>query len=35
MIARHEYSGLKDSLEKDELDSKQSAIQSAHLALTN
>jgi hypothetical protein len=26
MVARHEYSGLTDSLEKDELDSKQSAI---------
>jgi hypothetical protein len=26
MVARHEYSGLKDSLEKEELDSKQSAI---------
>jgi hypothetical protein len=35
MVARHEYSGLTASLEKDELDWKQSAIQSAHLALTN
>jgi hypothetical protein len=35
MVARHEYSGLTDSLEKDELNSKQSAIQAAHLALTN
>jgi hypothetical protein len=35
MVARHDYSGLKDSLEKDEVDSKQSAIQSVHLALTN
>jgi hypothetical protein len=35
MVARHDYSGLKDSLEKEELDSKQSAIQSVYLALTN
>jgi hypothetical protein len=30
MVARHEYSGLKDSLEKDEMDSKQSAIRNVH-----
>jgi hypothetical protein len=35
MVARHNYSGLKDSLKKDELDCKQAAIRSAHLALTN
>jgi hypothetical protein len=35
MVARHDYSGLKDCLEKDELDRKQSAIQSVHLALTD
>jgi hypothetical protein len=35
MVARHEYSGLTNSLEKDELDWKQSAIQAAHLALAN
>jgi exonuclease III len=35
MIARHEFSGLKDSPEKDDLDSKQSAIRRAHLGLTN
>jgi hypothetical protein len=35
MVARHDYSRLNDSLEKEELDRKQSAIQSAHLALTN
>jgi hypothetical protein len=36
MVARHEYSGLTNSLEKDELNMKQSAIQTAHLvALTN
>jgi hypothetical protein len=35
MVARHEYSGLKESLEKEEIDSKQSAIRLAHLALTN
>jgi hypothetical protein len=26
IVARHDYSGFKDSLEKDELDQKQSAI---------
>jgi hypothetical protein len=35
LIARHEFSGLKDSPEKDDLDSKQSAIRLAHLAMTN
>jgi hypothetical protein len=35
MVTHHEYSGLTDSLEKDELDWKQSAIRAAHLALTN
>jgi hypothetical protein len=36
MVAWHDYSGLKDSMmEKDELNRKQSAIQSVHLALTN
>jgi len=35
MVARHEYSSCDDSKEKDSMDSKQSAIRRAHLALTN
>jgi hypothetical protein len=34
MVAHHEYSGLTDSLKKNELDWKQSAIRAPHLALT-